>query len=195
MNKNILIIGAMICLLTMTAGCCRKSNDLLANGGFEPQSDLQKSPVDWYATVLPDTKEFVDFEWDDQVVHTGKRSVSIAIDPAHPAERIDYNWTAVVPGYQVGATYEVSGWVKGENLNGATWIVAQCWDERMSEMLEFATTQKDYPLTGTFDWTQVGTVFTVPEGTEEVRIRAGLSSPDCRGGRIWYDDIGVREIP
>jgi hypothetical protein len=144
--------------------------------------------------VLPHTKEFVTFKWDDDVVHSGKCSVSIAIAASHPDEAIHYNWTKVVPACQVGKSYELSGWVRAENLTSPAFIVAQCWDGAKSKMLGFATTQRDYPVTGTSDWTQVATVFTVPDGTGEVRIRAGMSAPENRGGRVWFDDIRVREL-
>lgn len=61
-------------------------------------------------------------------------------------------------------------------------------------MLGFATTQKDHPITGTSDWTQVGTVFTVPAGTGEVRIRAGIATPENNGGQAWFDDLRVHEL-
>ena len=60
-------------------------------------------------------------------------------------------------------------------------------------MLGFATTQRDYPVSGTSDWTKVRTAFTVPEGTAEVRIRAGIAVPENIGGKVWFDDIDIRE--
>jgi len=195
MNKIVLTLMAVVACIAMSVGGCGETPTLLTNGGFEPQSELQKSPADWYATEVPRTKEYVTFEWDDQVVHSGKRSVSIAIDESHPdGQVIAYNWTKTVPGCQEGKSYELSGWVRTENMTGPAWIVAQCWNEAKNEMLGFATTQKDYPITGTSDWTQVGTVFTVPAGTAEVRIRAGVAAPENNGGRAWFDDLSVREV-
>ena len=181
-------------VVMMLLGGCSKCENLLLGGGFEQQSELQKSPAGWFATEVSHTKEFVTFEWDDEKAHGGERSVSIAIDADHPEERICYNWTKPVQGFRVGASYELSGWIRSENLPDAAWIVAQCWDESRSEMVGFATTQKDYPVTGTSDWVQVGTVFTVPEGTAEVIIRAGICTPENRGGRAWFDDLAVREV-
>ena len=194
MSKGMLILVAMEVCLLMYVGGCSTTPDLLANGGFEAHTELQRSPADWYATELPHTREFVSFEWDDQVVHTGKRSVSIAIVSSHPDEVIAYNWTKVVPACQVGNSYELSGWVRAENLSAPAWIVVQCWNDAKSEMLGFTTTQKDHPIMGTSDWTQVGIVFTVPAGTAAVRIRAGIATPENRGGRVWFDDLRVREL-
>jgi len=191
-GRSILVVAAA-CIL-MVAGGCGSEKNLLETGGFEQRSELQKSPGDWFATVVPETKDFVSFEWDDAVAHTGERSVSIAIDHAHPDDVIHYNWTKVVPGCMAGATYELIGWVKTEDLSGPAWIIVQCWNDARDEMLGYAGTQRDYPVTGTSDWTRVGTVFTVPDGTAEVRIRAGIAAPENRGGRVWFDDLVVREL-
>ena len=196
MKTRVLIrLALTLCVALALAACSKTPEDLLAHGGFEPQSDLQKSPAGWFATVVPETEDFVRFAWDDQVKHTGERSVSIAIDPAHPEGVIAYNWTETVPGFEVGKSYELSGWVRTENMTGPAWIVAQCWDDSRGKMLAFGTTQTDYPISGTTDWTRVGTVFTVPAGTAEVRIRAGIVAPENNGGRAWFDDLAVREVP
>ncbi|MBD3220987.1 hypothetical protein GF314_07060 [bacterium] len=194
MNRRMLIEFAMVGAAIVAIGGCSEQPDRLVGGGFESQSEFQKTPGDWYPTVVPHTREFVDFEWDDQVAHAGDRSVSIAIDLDHPDEEIAYNWTKAVPGCEEGETYELSGWVKTEGLSGPAWICIQCWDEAKSEMLGFSTTQGDYPVTGTTDWTQVGTVFTVPASTAEVRVRAGIATPDNRGGRVWFDDLSIRRL-
>jgi hypothetical protein len=94
----------------------------------------------------------------------------------------------------VGKSYELSGWVRAESLSGPAWIVVQCWNDAKDEMLAFATTQKDYPIMGTSDWAQVKTVFNVAAGTAEVRIRAGIATPENRGGRVWFDDLRIREL-
>ncbi|RLE31342.1 MAG: hypothetical protein DRJ61_11490 [Acidobacteria bacterium] len=194
MSKGSSIALVVMSVFVVALGGCSKQPELLVGGGFESQSEFQKTPGDWYPTVLPRTKEFVDFAWDDQVAYTGKRSVSIAIDPSHPDEKIAYNWTNAVPGCEEGKTYELSGWIKAEDLNGPAWICIQSWDDTKSKMLGFETTQMDYPVTGTTDWTRVGTVFKVPVGTAEVRIRAGIATPENRGGRVWFDDLSVRSL-
>lgn len=193
-SRRSLIVIAIVGAAVAAIGGCSEPSELLVGGGFESQSTFEKTPGDWYPTVVPHTKEYVDFEWDDEVAYSGDRSVSITIAPSHPDERIAYNWTKTIDGCEVGTTYELSGWVKAEDLSGPAWICIQCWDEAKSKMLGFDTTQADYPITGTVDWTQVGTVFTVPTGTAEVRIRAGLATPENSGGRVWFDGLSVRQL-
>ncbi len=191
-GKAFLVVIAA-CVLATAAGCGKEEN-LLVAGDFERQTELQKSPNGWFATVVPRFKEFVSFEWDDQVAHSGEHSVSIAIDPAHPDDPVSYNWTAAIPACKGGGTYEISGWIKTEEMTTTAVIMLQFWNEDKSAMLGFATTQADYPVTGTSDWTQVGKVFTVAEGTAEVRVRAVVQAPDNRGGKAWFDDLCVVEV-
>jgi hypothetical protein len=190
MNKEMLTLLA--CAL-MAVVCCSTKPELLAGGGFESKS-TDETNAGWFATELPNTMEFVSFEWDEQVVHSGERSISIAIDSSHPDEVIAYNWAKAVPACQAGRSYELRGWIRTENLSGPAWIAVQCWNDARDKMLGFTTTQKDYPITGTSDWTQVETVFTVPAGTSEILIRAGIATPENRGGRVWFDDLSVREL-
>ena len=68
--------------------------------------------------------------------------------------------------------------------------MVQCWDEN-NKMVGFFTTQRTYQIQGTTNWTEVKTDFTVPEGTKEVRIRAGITSPENNGGKVWFDDIKI----
>ena len=93
-----------------------------------------------------------------------------------------------------GKDYELSCWVKGLDLGEPVWICVQCWDESMPKMINFATTQKDYPIKGTFDWQQVGTVFSVPEGTHKVIVRAGIAVPGNNGGQAWFDELHIKDV-
>lgn len=192
-RRNAVPFGVLVGSILVIAGCADTA-DVLTGGGFEPQSEFQKSPTGWFPTVVPHTREFVTFSWDDQVVHSGERSVGIAIAADHPQDVIHYNWTRPVPACQVGKNYELSGWIKTENMAGPAWIVVQSWNAALDKMLAYASTQPDYPVSGTTDWTQVGCVFTVPPGTAEVRIRAGVAAPENNGGQAWFDDLRVREV-
>ncbi len=191
--RTLMALAAVALILIFNSGCY-KSPQLLADGGFEPELTRAHEKGDWQPTVLPDFKEFVDFEWDDQVVHSGERSVSITISPDYPQDIVYFNWTKLLPECEVGHWYELSGWIKTRNANKGVSICVQSWGAKSEKILDFATTQENYPITGTTDWTEVKTTFSVPEGTEKVRVRAGLSATDNRGCTVWYDDIQVREI-
>ena len=160
------------------------------NGSFEIKSLLQNEPVGWVATRVPQTKDFVVFNWDSTEYHSGSYSISIAIDSAHSQDLIAYNWTRTFKDFTIGNKYMISGWIKTIKLKETAWIVVQCWDENQ-KIINFSSNQYSHPVQGTTDWTLVKTDFTVPDGTKEVRIRAGIASPENNGGKVWFDDIKI----
>ncbi len=115
LGKTILI-GALTFILILL-GACGTTPHPSPNSDFEQNPAQPKSQYDWFPTILPQTQEFVDFEWDEIIAHSGEHSVSIAIDPSHPEDKIFYNWTRAVPDFQVGRAYELSGWIQTENLS------------------------------------------------------------------------------
>lgn len=177
-----------IILLLCSCGGKKIATDI--NGGFELKSAMFFEPDGWYATRLPNTKDMVEFVWDSTEKHSGSYSVSIAIDSTHIEDRIAYNWTRTIPGFEVGDTYTLTGWVKAQDLNGSAFIVVQCWGDN-NNFIKLFTTEIECPVLGTKDWTMVKTVITVPEGTAELRIRAGISTPQNIGGKAWFDDITI----
>jgi len=165
---------------------------LLANGGFEQRQDESDDPEAWFGTRIPQTAgHFVLAS--SSVAHGGKRSVVVEIGDSHPDRKVAYNWTVEAKGWKAGETYELSGWVKTENVKHPAFIMAQFWDEDR-RMIGGATTQTAHPVKGTTDWTRVSTRLKVPEGTAAVRIRAGLSSQDNRGAKAWLDDLSLVKV-
>ena len=194
-NKKNNYSGSISMLLLLTGllvvlGCQSKSAGSDLNGGFEINPDQYGNPNSWFATRIPKTSEYVKFEWDSTMSHSGSFSVSLAIDSTHPQDQIAYNWTRLVDNFKIGEEYTISGWIKTEDLTQTAWIVIQCWDANRN-LIGFATNQNSQPVKGTSDWTLVETDFTVPDGTEQVRIRAGIASPINNGGKVWFDDISI----
>jgi hypothetical protein len=166
----------------------------LESTGFESLSPLQKTPAGWHATEIEHTGKYVDFIWDSTTSYGGRMSVSIRIAEDHPDEVIAYNWHTTMMNWKPGIPYELSCMVKGAGLRETPWVCVQGWDESMSQMLYFATTQKDHKITGLFDWRRIGTVFTIPEATHRVIIRAGIAAPGDNGGQVWFDELQIQEI-
>lgn len=161
------------------------------NGGFETGAER---PEGWSTALLPDLAQHVVFAWDDQIHHSGQRSVSVAIKESHPPVQAAYNWTTTVPEFERGAIYELRGWVKTENLGDSAWIAVQCWSKKEKKMLAFATTYGNVTVKGASDWTEVSVMFQVPRKTKVVRIRAGIATNFNSGGKAWFDDIEIRKI-
>jgi beta-lactamase regulating signal transducer with metallopeptidase domain len=166
---------------------------LIANGGFEESEENSDDPQGWWATRLSKMAGHFYLAPSQFPTHGGKRSVVVEIGDNHPDDRVDYNWTIVAKGWKAGETYELSGWVKVENAQRPAVIMATCRNEetKQGKTIGFATTERQYPVTGTTDWTWVSTQLKVPEGTRVVRIRAGLSSQNNRGAKAWFDDLSL----
>jgi hypothetical protein len=155
--------------------------DLIINGG-------------WWPTVLEETASYVTFTWDDLVSHSGGRSVSIAIDEEHPVESTAYNWYQITTvGFDIGATYELSAWIRPEQLSATAWIAIQFWSASDS-IIGVASTQVAYDIKGTSDWRHVNGTFSVPDGTTRILTRAGIHTPQNAGGTAWFDDISLVRI-
>ncbi len=168
---------------------------LLANGGFEEVQENSNDPEAWFGTRIPQTAgHFVLAS--SSVAHGGKRSAVVEIGDSHPDRPVAYNWTADAKGWKAGETYELSGWIKTENVKHTAFIMAQFWNNEGTDkkMIGGATTQFTNPVKGTTDWTRVSTRLTVPEGTKVVRIRAGLSSQGNPGAKAWLDDISLVKV-
>lgn len=177
----------------MACGCGRAPT-IRDGADLEFELDLLESRAAWSRTKLPRTQEHVNFLWDDEALHTDGCNFSIAIGMSHPQEKIAYNWTRTIDECEAGGKYELCGWIKTERLKEPAWICVQSWDRDMKKMIGFATTQMKHPVAGTRDWTKVSTVFKVPRGTHEVRVRAGIGSPENRGGRAWFYGLKVRRL-
>lgn len=188
------LAGIGLILFALVVFGSTKSPGILTNGGFETSAADKAGPIGWSHTRVPHTKDLVAFDWDDQIYHTGSRSVSISIQESHPDDQIDYNWNQPVTGFERDTIYEVTGWIKAQNLKSTVFMVVQCWDSAFTKMLDFATTQQDCPVTGTTDWTQIKTTISIPAETRRVMILAGIRAPDNRGGKAWFDDIRIAPV-
>jgi beta-lactamase regulating signal transducer with metallopeptidase domain len=164
---------------------------LIANGGFEKLRADSDDPEGWFGTRVPRTKGHFLLAVSPRVEHGGQRCVVVEIGDRHPISPVHYNWTTDVQGWQAGETYELSGWIRVENVRRPAFIMAQCWSKDRTRMIGGATTQWDYPVAGKTDWIRVSTRLKVPEGTSVVRIRAGLSSHDNPGAKAWFDDLSL----
>jgi len=168
--------------------------NLIGNGGFEPGGATAEEPSTWRRTRAGIAQRHVTFSWDDEVAHSGERSVSIAIDDTHPNVEVNHNWNQHVTGFEPGARYLVSAWVKGENLKETAFFVVQCWNYQMSEVLRVASNQQGDEVIGTTDWIRIETTLEVPQKTGRMVVLAGLASPENRDGRVWFDDVAIQRI-
>jgi len=198
-SKNLSLV-ILLCLSS-----CSLGRNILPNGSFEIVEEPGGDPLGWHATRIELTADFVRFGVSESGLASQGQSVFIEIDSAHPrkvelepeyaANQIAYNWTRRVSEVKPGAFYVLSGWVKTQNLKGPAWIMVQCLGNVENfQIIGGGGTQAGFPISGTSDWTRVATVFSAPEGTQAIQLRAGISSPQNIGGKVWFDKLEIREL-
>ncbi|MBN2072308.1 MAG: carbohydrate binding domain-containing protein [Candidatus Krumholzibacteriota bacterium] len=188
-------VSFSLILIAGAAGYCGDGQtNFVKNGGFEYELGSGENPDHWNATRVPQMKDFVDLKWDKDFFHSGKRSVSITIGKDHPRTMIHYHWNQAPLKCIPGLTYEISGWIKTQDLKESASILVQCWDRGMKKRLGLVSTEHDYKVLGTSDWTEVKTTIKIPEGTWRVVILAGILGHANPGGKVWFDDISVVHV-
>lgn len=124
----------------------------------------------------------VDFQWEPPPLgRNGSRCISIT-----NSQENDSRWTRTLSGLIPGATYWLSGWIKGSNIVrepnrdiGANLCLIGTWEH-----------SPDF-LDGTFDWRQVSFPFTAPpSGVVTVGCRLGYWS-NTATGKAFFDDLIV----
>jgi len=74
-------------------------------------------------------------------------------------------------------------WAKGKDATLAVGVVRAMNDT--GKMVAFATSQKEHPLKGTFDWTKVDTILTPTGDTTKAAVLLCLAGK----GEVWFDDV------
>ncbi len=109
--------------------------------------------------------------------------------PAVSIDATDFNdssWFQRVDGLLPGATYWLTGWVKGENIQPEP---NRTLGANLSLPGNFQHTTA--VLTGTFDWQRLSMTFVAPaDGILVIACRLGNNGNLTRG-KVWFDDIAV----
>ena len=159
--------------------------NLVQNGDFELGPSRVGGPAMWSGTRAQKYPDDARVAWDDSVARSGKHSVSIEIGEDHPEEKVLYSWNQYILGYVVGATYRVSAWVRTQNVNESAFLVVQCWDRGMTEVLGVASTEDSSTVVGTSDWTEISATITVPAETGRMSILLGFSAAGKQRPAVW----------
>ncbi len=186
--KKIIFFLMILIIPALLESCSSSKVRDAINGGFEDTYDGE-NPDGWFANDLPQTKKYAALEVDNSVAHTGDNSILISIFDDHPPEITLYNWIRRVDGLKEGETYEMQGWVKTKDIESSPFIDVQCWSN--TKMIGVASTKNNYSITGTKNWQSVKAIFNIPKGTTKILIRAGITSSQNSGGKVWFDDINI----
>jgi hypothetical protein len=201
MKRKVLWRSIILTSVAFFAASGTLNAQTLTNGGFETGT---KAKADgWkptYAHWINAVQEYVEFKKDDKFKHGGQYSASIENLQGHPWHTIHYNWNTVLEGWEFGKKYELTAWIKTENIKRGVGIVVQCWNTKeeqagtMNGMKEMFKANGGELIKGTNDWKQVKVRFKVSKGIDQVVIIAGLISQEKHRGQVWFDDFEVIEV-
>ena len=176
-----LVIQPLLALVGMSDAYCAEEvvENLLKNAGFERGTNGQ--PDEWRHFIAP--ADGADAVWDEAVRRSGKRSARLHIETPY-AEEVYNNWYQHVTVASVGNQLNLSGYIRSKDVTeAALWL--QCWRQGSQDVLRFATTSVDYPVSGTVDWTHVETSIVPPPETAFLTVRCIVAGK----GTVWFDDL------
>lgn len=156
--------------------------ELLRNGDFS-QVQPNGDPLYWFRAMLPNMATGLDAG----VEKIGDREAAVYLRQDGVKGNVLNNWGQRIDVVPVGARVRFRVDVKTENVPENTGVVmVQCWNTKSSPdgtLLAAATSQSTQPIGGTMDWKTVELELTVPEQTDLVIVRLGMT----QSGKIWFD--------
>jgi hypothetical protein len=150
------------------------TNNLLQNPSFEQGSGAD--PHAWQPEAFELSAQFV---WVDGVSHQGQHSVSIATSTPN-----DARWIQTANGLTPGHSYELCGWIRGENITTGPEAKVGA---NVSVMGGFVGSKS---LASSFDWTQACVSFAPETSSATVACRLGFYGSIVTG-TAWCDDLSL----
>jgi len=163
--------------------------ELLANGNFE-ETVSADSPTGWFRAMMPNLA--IDHKaGTEELPNHGKVAF---IEQKGTKASVINNWAQRLEVIPVGARLKLTADVKTQNVPENTGVIMiQCWDTKSSaegKLLAAATSQSSQPIGGTQDWKTISMEITVPDKTDAIIVRCGLS----QSGKIWFDNVSLKII-
>ncbi len=156
--------------LVIAAGA-QPGENMLVNSSFENGAGVLEAwrPTSW--VWMPDA-----FIWPSPVARSGERSAHVNASSVN-----DASWIQTVNTLVPGQSYELCGWVKGENIAGAD------VGANVSLLGGFV---RSASLLGTFDWTKQCVIFVAEATRVDVACRLGFYG-SVVSGKLWCDDLSL----
>ena len=161
------------------------SFDLAFATGFQPGMNLLVNSSFESGTVVVDAwrpNSYVSmpdaFVWPSPAARSGQASAHVNASSVN-----DASWIQTVNTLAQGQTYELCGWLKGENIAGVNANVGA----NVSLLGGFV---RSGGLLGTFDWTQQCVIFTAETTRADVACRLGFYG-SVVSGKLWCDDMSL----
>lgn len=183
-NLGSMVLGAVL-VLVVFAGEVRAEENLLKNPGFEESAS---KAISWNAKNFwfekPKGSGISRVVIDNAIAHSGRNSLNIIGENnrAFVRQRISA---------KAGFRYQVSGWIKTEDLDCAAQInVAE--RKKLPKGTEYLKGTQVGILSGTADWKQFTKEFTATQETDHIVVN--FYTEKANNGTVWFDDISVVEM-
>lgn len=161
------------------------SGPLLDNGEFEQWSGNVPAGWDkvggWQGTTYTGK-----CGRDENEKHGGTASLWLENTGQDEIVQVSQN-IAVGPGLRAGGTYRMTAWMKTTGLAAHNGIILGTFAPGLKST---GSWRLDMPQEATEGWVQREATFTVPEGSQFLRIMLHLQGP----GKVWIDDLKLEEI-
>jgi uncharacterized protein YjdB len=157
--------------------------ELLPNGDFETLTTggAWKDNVAPVGTTTYSSSGSPVYAVDQNISHNGTNSASISASSTSRGALIQQ-----LNNITVGETYQISGWMKTENISNKALVRFQIYRTGTSNTL---VNIKE--LSGTNDWTYFERVVTIPEYSTHMKIETFLENST---GSLWIDDFSVKKV-
>lgn len=156
--------------------------ELIQNGSFD-QGMILGLPLGWFKAMNPARAIHLDagmetMEGCGQVIYIKQDGVTAPVIN---------NWAQRLETVPLGATVSLSVAIKTKDLPYNTgFVMLQCWDKN-DKLIATNSTQSIPLIGGTEDWRNVCFQMDIPEETESIIVRCGLT----KSGQIWFDNVSL----
>ena len=164
------------------AGSPYRKTDWIFNSGFENQ--WTGEGFDWRVEPCPGVRVMED----ERIAHTGRRSLRIEF---RAAENVGFHHVSQMVWLGPGR-YRLSAWMRTQDFSTDQGVGLNILD---ASGLDASTTA----LTGTHDWTELASEFTVRGAPQLARVqivrRPSMKFDSRPQGTVWIDDVELKRLP
>lgn len=156
----------------------------LKNPGFENLADA--APKDWNAKMVNP----YEIKVDQNVKHSGNNSLLLQCSKTDAGGFQPFSQVIKIPGEGL-RKIEISAYIKSENTAGDIAMWTQVRDKE-DTMIDFGNSiSQGKNVVPNADWKKYSLEFMVDDKADNFLLGGYLS----KGGKVWFDDFSVTEIP
>lgn len=189
-SKKILAIAFYAGFIFNLSSCSGLYNSDKINGDFEIVDKSLNCPEGWSSNVFVKNNSG-NIKIDETNYKSGNYSVLMEIPNSSRAGKYDYKLVRKIAGLENGGMYELNGWIKTKATKNPPYIKIEFWS---GEHLCGNVKAGNADLNGAKNWTEVNSIFKVPDNTTKIFISLILPTANNHGGKAWFDNITITAL-